>query len=300
MKESKIVCFGEILWDNLKEGRRLGGAPLNVCYHLQKMGISSTIITQIGDDKNGRDILAALEKLQIDTTFCSITPHRPTSTVEVHLKEDHQVEYEIVENVAWDEIECTPAMKSAVEEADAFVFGSLITRSDTSRQTLFSLLESSRYRVFDVNLRAPFYRWEIIRQLLEKTNLLKLNEEELQRIMGWLGQKGGDLQQQLESIQKHFPGIETILLTQGAKGARYYSGGQHDSIKAMKVTVRDTVGSGDAFLAAFLAGKFCGQPIRQALEQASQLSGFVAAHDGACPQYEKQDLLHFKKAASPL
>lgn len=296
MNASKIVCFGEILWDNLKDGRRLGGAPLNVCYHLRKMGISSTIITQIGDDQDGKDILAELAKLHIDTTFCSVTPHRPTSTVEVHISEDHQVAYTIVENVAWDEIECTPAIKHAVAEADAFVFGSLITRSHTSRQTLFTLLEESRYRVFDVNLRTPYYRWEIIRQLLQKTNLLKLNEEELEIIMEWLAVKGGDFQQQLETLQNQFPSIDTILLTRGAKGARCFSQAQHYSIEAMKVTVKDTVGSGDAFLAAFLAGKLSGQPIQQALEQASLLSGFIAAHDGACPPYEKQDLLRFKNA----
>ncbi|MBB1285135.1 carbohydrate kinase [Flavisolibacter sp. BT320] len=300
MKESKIICFGEILWDNLKEGRRLGGAPLNVCYHLQKMGIKSAIITRIGDDRNGRDILAELQKLQVDTTFCTVSKELPTSTVEVHLKENHQVDYEIVENVAWDEMQTTPEMEQAVSEADAFVFGSLVTRSQTSRQTLMALLEKSRYRVFDVNLRAPFYRWEIIQQLLQKTNLLKLNEDELQIIMEWLKQEDSIVEEQLERLQGHFQSIDTILLTQGARGAQCYSQGKHEKVQALKVNVKDTVGSGDAFLAAFLAGKFSGKTIGASLEQASLLSGFVATHDGACPHYEKQDLLSLRNAVQSL
>lgn len=295
MNTIRVVCFGEILWDNLKQGRRLGGAPLNVCYHLIKSGIQSSIISQVGNDRNGIDILRELTSLGVDPIHCYVTNDRPTSTVEVHTLSDQQVTYEIVENVAWDNIRITPVMEQLVDHSDALVFGSLITRSTVSRTTLFKLMAHSKFRVFDMNLRAPFYSKELIMLLLEQTNLLKLNEDELIRIMEWLNVSSVlNVKEQLQAIQSHFSGIKEIILTLGAEGSIYHSHNQHISIKANKVTVKDTVGSGDSFLAAFLSGKLKGKPIREALDQANLLSGFIASQYGACPVYNNEDLINFK------
>lgn len=294
MKHTSVVCFGEILWDNLKEGRRLGGAPLNVCYHLTKSGIESRIISQVGNDQNGKDIIGELYKLGVSATYCNISDKKPTSTVEVQM-EGEQIRYEIVEDVAWDFIEWNTAAEQLVKGAAALVFGSLATRSAVSRKTLFRLMEVSRFRVFDMNLRAPFYQQDEIFLLLEQANLLKLNEEELTIIMQWLGEQPTNKQDQLKSIQQRFSNISEIILTLGAEGSVYYSAQHYIEMKAHKVQVRDTVGSGDSFLAAFLANKLKGNSVPESLESASLLSGYIATRNGACPVYNEQDLIAFKQ-----
>ncbi|QEC42569.1 carbohydrate kinase family protein [Pseudobacter ginsenosidimutans] len=295
MKHTRVVCFGEILWDNLKEGRRLGGAPLNVCYHLTKSGIESSIISQVGNDQNGEAIFTELKKLGVDTRFCAISMEKPTSTVEVHMN-GQELRYEIVEDVAWDYIETTPEMIELVKAADALVFGSLVTRSEISRKTLFRLMEESRFLVFDMNLRAPFYDRDGIFRLMNKTDLLKLNEDELGIVSGWLGENSTEKQQQLQTIRKQFPNIAEIILTLGAEGSVYFSTNEFVEKKANKVRVKDTVGSGDSFLAAFLANKLKGSSIADSLDRASLLSGFIATQAGACPVYDENDLLRFKQS----
>jgi len=291
MKGENIVCFGEILWDNLKEGRRLGGAPLNVCYHLNKLGVNSTIVTQVGSDPNGMDILKELKTLGIDSRYCTVNGTKPTSTVEVVVGEQGDIRYDIVEDVAWDDIVCTPHVEHLVADSDALVFGSLVTRSAISRETLFQLIKKSKFRVFDVNLRSPFYTKELICSLLEMANLLKLNEEEMVIISDWLAFPQETLHEQMEHMQRCFPNIQEIILTRGSQGAIYFSDTERLKVKAHPVRVQDTVGSGDAFLAAFLAYKMKGTSIQTALQQASVLSSFVASQSGACPIYDPKDLL---------
>lgn len=291
MRNINIICFGEILWDNLKEGRRLGGAPLNVSYHLNKLGIKSTIITQIGSDQDGHAILKEMERLEIDNTFCSIISDKPTSTVEVDVGDAGEVVYDIVDDVAWDYIESSPAIERLVDEASAVVFGSLIARNPVSQKTLFKLVEKSRFRVFDVNLRHPFYSKDLLLSLLEVTNILKLNAIELDIISDWLGNSDGSFDSRVNYIQRHFPGIEEIILTLGGDGARYYSASEQLIIAAQPVNIRDTVGSGDAFLAGFLAYKMKGRSVKDSLQIASRLSSYVAGNQGACPDYCLEDML---------
>lgn len=291
MTEKYIVCFGEILWDNLKTGRRLGGAPLNVCYHLNKLGIKSTIISQVGLDKDGRAILKELKRLEIDSTFCSTISNKPTSTVEVDVGDAGEVVYDIVDDVAWDYIESSPAIEGAVAKASVLVFGSLIARNPVSQETLFKLVEKSRFRVFDVNLRHPFYSKNLILSLLEVTNILKLNAIELDIISGWLGNSDGCFDSRVNYIQRHFPGIEEIILTLGGDGAKYYSASEQLTINAQPVKIKDTVGSGDAFLAGFLAYKMEGRSVKDSLQIASHISSYVAGQQGACPDYRLEDML---------
>src|SRR5699024_8415905 len=201
MESQKIVCFGEILWDNLKEGRRLGGAPLNVCYHLNKLGINSSIVTQIGSDPDGIEILNELKRLGVSDEFCAISPYKPTSTVNVKVTEPEQISYEIVEDVAWDYIKCTDDIKKLVTNASGLVFGSLIARNEMSRRTLFGLIKKSNYRIFDVNLRYPFYSKDLICSLLEETDLLKLNEDEIMIISKWLGSGREGIKQKITRLQ---------------------------------------------------------------------------------------------------
>lgn len=294
MNKFVVVCFGEVLWDSLIDGRRLGGAPLNVCYHLMKMGVPSTIITQIGDDQNGEDIINEFDRLQISKTHCQVSDRYPTSTVEVHLGENNKVNYEIVEKVAWDYISYSKQISDLVEGSAAFVFGSLVVRSSVSRETLMRLIDKSSYRVFDVNLRKPFYDRDTLLILMSKANLLKLNEDELEVIGNWLSLDVVDEDTILSDIMNRFESIAEILLTKGAEGAVYYSREQKISVPAYKITVKDTVGSGDSFLAAFIAKRLLGQSVEEALHAAVLLSAYVARRNGACPIYNVEDLKRFE------
>ncbi len=286
----QVVCFGEVLWDNLREGRRLGGAPLNVCYHLNKLGVSSAIVSQVGNDQNGKDLLKEIDALEIDRSYCTITDDYPTSTVEVHI-EQQQVEYEIVEEVAWDYIPYSASLENLVSNADVLLFGSLVTRHEVSRNTLLQLLPKAVTRVFDVNLRPPFYERERILSLLSVTTLLKLNEDEVVILSAWLNITATDEKEILKAILNHFPDLEEVILTRGARGASYCSRSEYYSVPARKIVVQDTVGSGDAFLAAFLAGKMQGRPVKERIERAIALSGFIASKPGACPPYQLAEVV---------
>lgn len=289
MKNIEIVCFGEVLWDNLKEGRRLGGAPLNVCYHLNKRGIPSAIVSQVGNDSNGNDILREIDQLEIDRSFCTVSDSKPTSTVEVHIT-DEKVTYEIVEDVAWDHIPYTSELENTVAGAEVLLFGSLVTRNSVSRNTLFKLLPAAKYKVFDVNMRPPFYTKDRIEALVKVSNLLKMNEEELSVLCDWWQIAAKEEYGKLNTILHQFGSLEAIVLTKGAEGASYCSRDLYLSAPAQKVQIADTVGSGDAFLASFLASKLQGVPVEEALKNAIVLSGFVATQAGACPPYELAEI----------
>ncbi len=296
--ENQVVCFGEILWDMLPEGRQLGGAPLNVCYHLRQQGINSTIITQTGDDQPGRDIRKLLQQKGIDQQYCLLSAHYPTSTVDVLVDADQHISYTIREQVAWDYIIVNADLERCVAESSMLVFGSLIARNPVSRNTLLKLIQKSAFRVFDINLRKPHYDREIIFELLQKTNLLKLNGEELSIITGWLPDRNLSENDPIQQLFETFPSVKEIIVTQGAAGAVYYSHHHTQKVQGVKVRVKDTVGSGDAFLAGFLTARIRGSALSEALEHAVLLSAFVAAHAGACPEYTEADLKEFRKGVT--
>ncbi len=290
-KNIKVVCFGEILWDNLPGGRKPGGAPMNVAYHLNQLGVISTLISKVGSDQNGEDLLKFINEKGISTVYCQKDMVYNTSTVEVNIGADHEVSYEIVEPVAWDFILPENRMDKLVATADAFVFGSLAVRSPISFKTLQSLLKASRYRVFDVNLREPHFTKETITILLQQADLLKLNTHELNLISSWFGDSQHE-RQMINMLHERF-GIKEIVVTKGANGAAYYSKSEQVTIPAFKVEVNDTIGSGDSFLAAFLGQKLKGQSIQDCLISAAALGAFVASQPGACPAYNISDLNRF-------
>lgn len=295
----KVICFGEVLWDNLPEGRRVGGAPLNVCYHLNKNGVPSQVVSQIGDDADGRDLSDAINTLQVDTRFVKSTPHHPTSRVEVHLFEDGQVTYDIIEHVAWDYIPYDPEVAAAIGQADALVFGSLAARNPISKATLNRYLDGATYAVLDVNLRQPFYSPALIKDLLSRCHVLKINAEELDALAQWMGLEKYDEGDRLTRLLHAYPNIGEILLTKGVRGARYHSRDTQLSVAALKVDSVSTVGTGDSFLAAFLARRMAGHPLDEAMDHAVVLSAFVSTHHGACPDYTEALLNAFKQKNQP-
>lgn len=288
----KVVCFGEILWDNLPTGKKPGGAPMNVAYHLNQLGIDSYLISRVGDDANGREIVDFLKSKGLSAEYCQIDQTFPTSTVEVYIGDDKEVSYDIVKPVAWDYIERAEYLDQLVTEADAFVFGSLAARHSVSYSTMNELLEKAKYRVFDVNLRAPYYSAATLTQLLQKTDLLKLNIHELELITSWYSSSCVTEWEKVTLLQDKFS-IEEIVITKGSTGASYYTQHAQCNYPAYKVKVSDTVGSGDSFLAAFLSQKLKGETIEGILSYASALGAYVTMHSGACPDYKKYDLDQF-------
>jgi fructokinase len=288
----QVVCFGEVLWDNFPSGKKPGGAVMNVAYHLKTLGVNSHLISRIGADENGRELMQVLEDLGLDHTFVQIDQEQKTSTVEVHTDQDNEVSYEIVKPVAWDYIAFENSQVRLVAQADAIVYGSLSGRCETSRKTLAHLLELAPYCVMDVNLRAPDYDEEYISTLLYKTDLLKLNLDELTIISNWFSKDCQTETDRIELLRNKFS-IPEIVVTKGSKGASYYGDQTEHHWAAYAIKVEDTVGSGDSFLAGLLALKLSNEYINDTLDFAVALSAFITTKAGACPPYKIADVNKF-------
>ena len=292
---TKVLCMGELLWDMIPTGKMIGGAPFNVAYHLHKLGVDTRILTRIGDDIDGMELLDFLSKNNINSSLIQIDKVHATSKVEVYYDDKNSVKYDIVYPTAWDFLEL-PSPLTSLEDADYLVFGSLIFRHDVSRDTLLQILDKSRgTRIFDVNLRAPHFSREGIFQILGYTDILKLNEDELSLISDWLGNTSRDISYQTDAILDTFD-IQELVLTLGANGAMHKGreAGETYFCQAQRVQVVDTIGSGDSFLAAFIASRIQGKPIRESLHAASVLAAFVTSQKGGCPVYSQADLNYFE------
>jgi len=288
-KKKKVVCYGEVLWDIFPTQTKPGGAPMNVAYHLHKFGIDSRMISRVGDDNSGEKLLKLLTEWNIPTENCQIDQHYETGKVIATVMPGNEMSYSIHSPVAWDYITPEVDFENMVSEADAFVFGSLVTRNKTSRETLYHLIEKAKFKVFDINLRKPFYSPETIEYLLNKCNLLKLNENELALIITWFTDNCIDEVSSVYFLQQKF-NIDEIIVTKGADGASYYTKSESYTFPAFKVSVKDTCGSGDSFLAAFLSKKFENESPETCMIYATGLGAFVASHEGACPAYDLSKL----------
>ncbi len=284
-QNQSVICYGEVLWDIFPNKTKPGGAPMNVAYHLKKIGIDSKMISRVGADKYGNELLQVLEEWGISTLNCQLDKVNQTGVVNAIANEDHEMSYIIKENVAWDHINFSEKHIELVETADAFVFGTLITRSEASRETLYKLLDYARYKVFDINLRPPFFDQESIEYLLKRCNLLKLNESELQLLNSWYHDENLNEHDCVQFLQSTY-NIDEIIVTKGSKGATYYDQENEYYFPANKVEVKDTVGSGDSFLAAFLAKKIQNESIETGMFYATALGAYVTSQEGACPDYQ--------------
>lgn len=299
-KSIQGVCFGEVLWDNLPTGKKLGGAPLNVAYHLNKLGVATYMLTRIGRDENGEELRDACQQLGIPTTFFQYDDRLPTSTVEVSMDAERNVQYDIVYPVAWDKITADAAALAAVAQADFLVYGSLACRDEVSFNSLLQLLDRAKFKVMDVNLRAPYFGPDRLSVLLRFADLVKMNAEELHIISDWNGAVSSSTDQQRVDLLMEKFAIQEAIVTYGANGAVYH----HQKAKisyhfpALKVQVEDTIGSGDSFLAAFLTKRFqmaeAGIALEEVLEFAATLSGFVTQSSGACPTYTDEVINRFQ------
>jgi len=283
-----IVCFGEILWDVFPGGSLPGGAPLNVAYHLRKMGTYPILISRFGLDEAGEKLINLVDGYGIGTDHFQLDPEWPTGKVIATEQKDHEMLYDILQPVAWDAIQWEEGFQKVVSQAPYFVFGSLVTRSLVSRNTLYRLLESAPRRVLDANLRSPYYNREILEKLLTGLHLLKLNLAELELITGWFSPYKSETDR-IQILQDRFH-IPSIVVTKGSKGAVFQVEGVIYEHPGFEAQVVDTVGSGDAFLAALLTRLLAGAPPGNALTFANAAGALVAGRMGACPSYDAEDI----------
>ena len=294
MKTGPIVCFGEVLWDLLPQGRFLGGAPLNVAYHLARLGQAPTLVSAVGDDALGRETRAAVKAAGLSDSMLAVHPTLPTGVVEVQLNAEGQAVYDIREGAAWDEIPGRPPRGSSPR---ALIFGSLSLRSPANRLCLRSWRAARPgLTVCDINLRPPYDTLEPLMPLLSGVDLLKLNGDEALRLTG---QRAGQEDWGLifARLSELFRCIR-ICVTLGDAGARLWVEGRQFHCPAPKVTVRDTIGAGDSFCAALVDGmlRHSLKPDWQALiERACRLGAFVASRDGAQPVYSAAEVLGFRQ-----
>ena len=290
---STLVCFGEVLWDLLPTGKVAGGAPMNVAYHANTFGLQAKMISRIGADELGGELRLFLEDKGIVTDLLQVDRALPTGIVKVTLDANGSPSYEIVQPAAWDAIQPFESAIQAVKSADLLVFGSLACRSVATKNTLLQLLELAPVRVFDVNLRTPFYSKELLAELLPKATIVKMNDEELDIIGGWFD-ASGDEDAKMEFVKDYFR-LEALIVTRGARGAALINDNGLFTQTGFPVKVQDTIGSGDAFLGAFLSKLMAGADEKECLETACSAGAFVATKKGATPKYLPEDV--FQNAA---
>ena len=283
MKDT-IVGIGEALWDCLPDGRKLGGAPANFAFHVGQFGWKSAIVSAVGNDALGDEILQVFDKVKLP---CDIArTEQPTGTVQVTLSEDGIPSYEICENVAWDNIPWTDELSVLAGRTKAVCFGSLAQRSMASRNTIMrfiAAMDEDTERIFDINLRQHFYSLEVIEESLRCATMLKLNEEEIAVVSKLLGLFDGSLEEQCRQILMCYPKLRIVILTCGAIGSYVFTADETSYIPTPKVVVADTVGAGDSFTATFVAQILAGKTIREAHSKAVAVSAYVCTQHGAMP-----------------
>ena len=288
--QNYICCFGEVLWDLLPSGRLPGGAPMNVATHLQNLGITSAVISRVGNDELGQEIRAFLEDKNCTTDFLQTDNQHPTGKVNVFLSEKHEATYEIVQPVAWDFISISPETIDLVKNANALIFGSLACRDTHTRDTLLSLIEVASLKIFDVNFRPPHYSQQLIEMFLHKADIVKMNDDELDIIAAWYDLSERNNQEILTHLKEKFT-LKTLIVTKGSNGAMLIDNQGFFESKGFKVEVMDTIGSGDSFLAGFLKNYLSGNSPEYSLTYACALGALVASHKGANPKIDEMDIL---------
>jgi fructokinase len=294
----QVICYGEILWDLLPSGEVPGGAPMNVAYHLNKLGHPPAIITRIGKDERGSKLLELLHGKNISTEYVQEDKLLPTGIVYATPNAQHEMEYDIVAPVAWDVIEWDDKFKSLFDDSTYFVFGSLIARTLTSKDTLFKLLAIAKNKVLDINLRPPHYKKVLIVDLLSKSDIVKMNVHELELISSWFNDST-KTEDRMKLVSERF-NLKTLIVTQGGDGALLLINDSIYSHQGFKVIVQDTVGSGDSFLAAVIAGLIDKRDPGDILEYACAVGALVTSRKGGWPEYDLEDIQNIIKGKAAL
>lgn len=280
-----VVGMGEALWDVLPEGKKIGGAPANFAYHVSQFGLPSCVVSAVGDDALGKEIIENFTSKGLNQLIAEV-PY-PTGTVQVEIDPAGVPQYEIKENVAWDNIPYTAHLEMLAEKTKAVCFGSLAQRNVVSRNTINRFLDAMPQNedtlvVFDVNLRQGFYNKEILCNSMKRCNILKINDEELVTVSRMFGYPGIDLQDKCWILLGKY-NLKMLILTCGINGSYVFTPGNVSFQPTPKVEVADTVGAGDSFTAAFIASILKGKSVQEAHLTAVQTSAFVCTKKGAMP-----------------
>ena len=280
-----IVGMGEALWDCLPEGKKIGGAPANFAYHVSQFGFNSRVVSAVGNDPLGDEILQVLAEKKVNAQIDRVD--YPTGTVQVTLDQVGVPQYEIKEGVAWDNIPFTPALRDLALRTRAVCFGSLAQRSAVSRATINRFLDTmpdtgSELKIFDINLRQNFYTQEVLCDSMRRCNVMKINDEELVTISRIFGYPGIDLQDKCCILLAKY-NLKMLILTCGTNGSYVFTPGLISFQETPKVKVADTVGAGDSFTATFTAAILKGLSIPEAHKLAVEVSAFVCTQSGAMP-----------------
>ena len=276
-----IVGIGEILWDMLPSGKALGGAPANFAYHAMRLGEEGWAVSAVGDDALGREILDIVASKKLNNLIA--LSDKPTGTVEVELDAKGVPTYNIMEDVAWDNIPYTPEMEELAKKADAVCFGSLVQRM-SSRDSVLRFVRAMRpeaLKVFDINLRQHYYDREILEESMKLAEILKINDEEIRIVAGMLG-LGDDDAAACRSLIADY-GLKLVILTRGAQGSEVVTADEVIPQAVGHVDVVDTVGAGDAITAAFVVAYLRGDPLADAQRLASETASYVCSRKGAMP-----------------
>lgn len=295
-KKHLVLGLGEILWDILPGGKKLGGAPANFCYHASCLGADSYMLSGVGDDILGAEILKKLDGLGLRKDYIRVYSGHPTGTVDVVLDDMGIPSYRIHENTAWDNVIFEDGHKNLALAADAICFGTLGQRSKVTGDTIKRILDISpkdALRVFDINIRQNFYSKEIIGESLNYCNVLKINEEELTLLTGLLGISGGKRREILNRILKDYD-LNLIVLTLGREGSILATPDYISQRDIYDLPVKDTVGAGDAFTAAVVTGLLKNMDIDEINRRASILAGYVCSMEGGTPPYTVEMINLFK------
>lgn len=280
-----VVGMGEALWDVLPEGKKIGGAPANFAYHVSQFGLPIRVVSAVGEDKLGSEILDNFREKKLNCMIEQV-PY-PTGTVQVELDSEGVPCYDIKEGVAWDNIPYTNALEGLARCTRAVCFGSLAQRSVVSRETINRFLDAmpvtdETLKIFDVNLRQGFYTKEILCNSFQKCNILKINDEELVTVSRMFGYPGIDLQDKCWILLAKY-NLKMLILTCGVNGSYVFTPGKVSFVETPKVEVADTVGAGDSFTATFVAALLKGMSITEAHRLAVDVSAFVCTQNGAMP-----------------
>ena len=285
--KKKVVGLGEVLWDVLPERTCLGGAPANFAYITRLLGDRGIVASRVGDDSRGLEALRQLKELGVDVDQVQSDPQNPTGTVKVEVDDKGQARYEIAHLVAWDFLEWTPAWQRLAEEADAICFGSLAQRSEGSRTTVRKFLRAASpgaLKIFDVNLRQTYYSQEVLAESMKLADIVKLNDEELPKIMSLGGFPLGD---ELASARRLIDtyDLKLVCVTRGGRGSLLVLAGGGDASEhpGFRVRVADTVGAGDAFTAGLVHEYLRGASVDAMNEMANRVGAWVASEVGAMP-----------------
>jgi len=289
----RILGIGELLWDMLPEGPQLGGAPANYTVMAGRLGNHATIISRIGHDELGDRALEVLRPFPVDCGQIQVDPELPTGRVTVTLEEG-QPSYTIHKPVAWDSFELSEDWLGEAARADAVCFGSLAQRSEKSRRTIHTLLRATSpecLRIFDVNLRAPYYTAEIVRESLERASVIKMNDVEVPQVLGLLGlTTAGSLREGAGWILKQFEELDLVAITRGGEGSLLVGRSEWHEHPGIPTRVADTIGAGDAFTAAMTTYLLRGAPLAVLNEAGNRWGSFVASQSGAMPAIEPETL----------